>query len=173
MILLKSKYKNVLIVLGCQPEINGMPSKFMMGRLKKAVKLHKKNKYSKIILSGGVLKYPISEAKVMSMFIKEFIPESKLIIENKSKSTLQNAVFCWEKIKDHKVKRITIVTSALHIPRVKYIFGSVFQHMGCIIKFAGVTDRLSMSGYMRFKLRESAGFIKDKIYLSIFRWRGR
>ena len=154
----EKEFRNVLIVLGCQPQKNGIPSSFMKNRLKKAVKLYKRNKYSKIILSGGIVKYPLPEADIMKMALQTHIPKSKILLERNSRSTIENAVFCWELLKNKRPKKITIVTSEFHIPRTKYIFLNTYKHLNCKLRFEPAIDALLPLESFKF-------FVKEKIAL--------
>ncbi|MFH1668552.1 MAG: YdcF family protein [Candidatus Woesearchaeota archaeon] len=131
-----SNYKTVMIVLGCSPRKDGRPSDEMISRVRKAVSLYKKNNYSKIIFSGGPTR-GVPESVVMRLMVLNYLPDNKIITEKNSRSTVQNAVFCWELLKGHKPKSITIVTSDHHMPRAKHIFKKIYHHMGCTLKFEG------------------------------------
>lgn len=133
--------KHVMIVLGCKPKFNGKPSSPMIARARLAVQLHKKNNYSQIILSGGrTRRNAPPEAAVMRVMLLDHLPHNKVISEIKSRSTVQNALFCWEIIKDKKPKSVTVVTSEMNKARVSYIFRKLYAHMGVSLKFEAAPD---------------------------------
>lgn len=158
-------YKNILIVLGCGPLPDGRPSPGMKNRVAKAVELYRKNRYSKVIMTGGPTTFPVPESEMMRLLALKNIPDSKIITEKNSKSTIQNAVFTWELIKDNKPKNITVVTSAFHIPRTRYIFRKLYAHMGVSMKFIAAPDHVT--GFDAFYLR-----LRERIALFDLKMRG-
>jgi uncharacterized SAM-binding protein YcdF (DUF218 family) len=147
-------YKNLMILLGVGPKKDGRPSQFMISRVRKAVQLYRKNKYSKVIISGGPTITRIPESEIMRIMLLKFIPDKKIITEKKSKDTIQNAVFSWELIKDKKPKHITIVTSAHHIPRTRYIFRTLYAHMDVSLRFEPATDNFDAIEALFYWLKE-------------------
>ena len=105
-----------LVVLG-HKLINDKPSKILNDRLNIALPLIKDNK---VILCGGITKNnTISEAQVMKNYlIKKDITEESIILEDKSKTTIENFKNIKEIIKD---KRILVITSDYHTYRSSLI----------------------------------------------------
>ena len=107
-------------------------SEFQIGikggnRLITALKLYKKGIGKKILLTGGsgkLLGDKYGEAEYVAPFLKTLgIPDSALIIENKSRNTWENAVFSKNIIDSiQKNASCLLVTSALHMPRSKACF---------------------------------------------------
>jgi len=148
------QWKNVMLVLGCAPNKDGRPSDPMISRVRKAVQLYRKNRYSKVLLSGGPTRMPVPESEVMRIMLLNFIPDKRMFAEKNSKDTIQNAVFCWEILKEKQTKNITVVTSAHHIPRTRYIFESLYGHMGVKLKFEPAQDNFDPITATLFKLKE-------------------
>ncbi len=94
------------------------PSDISIQRLSEAVRIHNIIG-KKIIVSGGdPYKSGVSEAEISKNFLVELgIKESDIILENKSKTTYENAVNCAEILKTEKLVRPVVVTSAIHINR--------------------------------------------------------
>lgn len=158
-------YKNILLVLGARPRKDGRPSDQMVSRVRKAVSLFSKNKYSRVIISGGPSSLPIPESEIMRLMMLKFIPDNKLLLERNARDTVQNAVFSWELIKDKKPKKITIVTSAYHLPRAKYIFRKLYKHMGVSLKFEPAQDRFD-------PVESVYHFIKERFLLARLKIKG-
>ncbi len=148
-----SSFKNVLIVLGAMPRIDGRPSDAMVSRVRKAISLYKKENYSKVILSGGPSR-GIPEAEMMRVMMLRVIPQEKLLVEPHSRTTSQNAVLCWALIKDNKPKKITVVTSNYHLSRASYIFRKLYAHMSISLKFEGAQDNFDPLESIFFKIKE-------------------
>lgn len=152
-----------MIILGHAPLKNGKPSPYMLARLRKAIHLERKNNYSKIILSGGVSTYPIPEAEIMRVILENHLKPSKLMVECNSKSTIQNAIFSWELVKNLRPKSITIVTSSFHMPRTKYIFKSLYSHMNTKLLFASTPDPVDPIHKLYLHTKDYLSLIKTKI----------
>ena len=86
-----------------------------------AARLYHANKASMIILSGGRNDWQetkSSQAHVMAQFLGDLgVPRSAMVIEDRSRNTHENALFCAELMREHRSERALLVTSALHMPR--------------------------------------------------------
>jgi uncharacterized SAM-binding protein YcdF (DUF218 family) len=75
-----------------------------------------------VVLSGGG-ENGVSEARVMAAAIARLgVPASALILEDRSRSTYDNAVFTAELARRHDIRCVLLVTSALHMPRASLLF---------------------------------------------------
>ncbi len=156
-------YKNVLIVLGCAPRRDGRPSACMISRVRKAVQLCRKNNYSKILLSGGPTR-GVPESEVMRIMMLKFVEPGRMITERHSRTTVQNAVFCWNILKDRKPRRITIVTSRHHLPRARHVFSKLYSHMGASLKFEQAQDTFDPIEGTFYRLKEIVLLAKLKVF---------
>jgi uncharacterized SAM-binding protein YcdF (DUF218 family) len=78
-----------------------------------------------LLLSGGSLHSDQlwSYADVMRDFLlRHGIPESKLIIENRSRSTAENARYTAEILRQKAIRKIVLVTDAVHMGRAQKTF---------------------------------------------------
>ncbi len=157
-------YRNVLLVLGCAPKKDGRPSDCMLSRIRKAVSLYRKDDYSHVIFSGGPTKLPIPESEVMRIVAMNHIPDGRILTERNSRDTVQNAVFCWELLKEKRPRRITIVTSAHHLPRARYIFTRLYSHMGVSLKFESAPDTFDPVAGVFYRLKETLLLAKIKVF---------
>jgi uncharacterized SAM-binding protein YcdF (DUF218 family) len=75
-----------------------------------------------VILSGGG-DGDGSEARTMAAAITRLrVPASALLLEERSRDTRGNALFTAELAKQHGMRRVLLVTSALHMPRARLMF---------------------------------------------------
>ncbi len=138
-------FKNVLIVIAPLPKKNGKPSRFMINRIRKAIQLSKKKKYSRIILSGGPSKKsPIPSADVLKIMSTQYLEQKNVLTERNSKDLLHNALFCWELIKDHEPKKITVITNQYELKRAKFIFKKTYQHLNVSLIFETCLDNVDI-----------------------------
>ncbi|WP_167459458.1 YdcF family protein [Pedobacter jejuensis] len=101
-------------------------------RLIQTINLFKKGIIKKILISGGSGKLIGSEsieADLTAKYLKNIgIPDSVILVENKSKNTIENAKYTFELISKTKLNpSILVITSAWHIPRSKMIFDKIFN----------------------------------------------
>jgi len=98
-------------------------------RLLMALRLYHAGKAPRVVLSGGnnpvfTEKVPEqSEAEVMRSLLEEWgIPDSAIQVEGGSINTHENALFSYRLLAGHGVRRIILVTSAMHMPRAAAAF---------------------------------------------------
>ena len=76
-----------------------------------------------VILSGGAGRPGHTEAHNMSRVIARLgVPPSAQLLEDRSKSTQQNAIFTARLAREHGVHSVMLVTSAIHMPRASLLF---------------------------------------------------
>ena len=108
----------VLVVLGNKMNDDGNFSVEMMKRLTKALEVEKK--YDKVLCCGGIANTiaGVREADRMKEYlVKNGVDESKIVIENNSTTTKENAKFSKEILEGLGVKEITLLSSRSHIMR--------------------------------------------------------
>ncbi len=103
------------------------PSRSLLERIRTATYYLKKNKDIKVIATGGQGdNEDISEAEAIKReLVKNDIDIKRIIIEDKSRSTVENLKYSLEKIKEDgflgKKVRILLVTNGYHLYRSKKI----------------------------------------------------
>ena len=111
---------DIYIVLGCKTH-GYTPSKSLLSRIEKTYELLIKNKDVPAVLSGGCGKDGVTEAESMRAYLcDKGIPESRLITEDRSASTVENIEFSTALIKSLGLKcdKIAAVSSDYHIRRI-------------------------------------------------------
>ena len=92
-----------------------------------AAKLWHAGKSPLLVLSGGgdPRTSALSEAEAMREFLADLgVPDSALLLETRSRTTRENAIYTAELLKQRGLQRVLLVTSALHMPRAKKLFES-------------------------------------------------
>lgn len=126
----ENKNIDYVIILGARV-YGEKPSQSLVERIKKASEFLHKNKLVKVIVSGGKgVNEKISEALAIKReLLKLGISEERIILEDKSRNTIQNFEFSLKKIKEDNPqknkKNILIVTNNYHIFRAKNIAKSL------------------------------------------------
>lgn len=114
---------DVLVVLGNSPNPNNKPNKLLQYRLDKAIELYNKGYAKNIIVTGSKVRDSYYEADVMKNYcIENNIPPNVIFLERKARTTLENAKYSNEIIKENDFKNVIVVTSRTHMARSKLIF---------------------------------------------------
>lgn len=101
-------------------------------RFYKTIELYQSGKIDHILISGGngnLIDKKYKEADLAAGYLKKIgIPDSVVLIENRSRNTVENAKFSKQLIQEFKPDaKILVITSAWHIPRARLIFSKHFS----------------------------------------------
>lgn len=110
-----------LLILG-GPLEGDLPSPLLMERIKTAAAYLKEHPEMKAVCSGGIKgkKQVLSEAQIMkNALLEEGIDETRILLEEKAKTTLQNFRYTKELVGEDA--SVIYVTSEFHIWRSSYI----------------------------------------------------
>ena len=101
-------------------------------RITQALQLYRMGKIKKILITGGQglnPTNPYSEAELLKRFlVMTGMPETDILIEEKSVNTRENAVFTKEFLEKNGIatdQEFVFITSAFHMPRSKKCFDKV------------------------------------------------
>lgn len=123
--LAKGKQYSAAILLGGMT-MNDKHDRLFFGpdadRFIQTTKLYHSGNVSHIVLSGGlgslVKKGPLEADQLHQQLLMQGIPDSAIIIENRSRNTYENAVFTHKILDSLKLPQpYVLVTSAMHMPR--------------------------------------------------------
>ena len=120
----------VAIVLGNWLNNDGSISDLLKKRLEMAKELYFNKEVDKLIVSGGLAnkKAGISEAEAMKRFLLlNNVKEEDIILENKSTTTTENAMFSVPIAKDLGANRIIIVSTIEHFTIYFYNVLKIFR----------------------------------------------
>jgi len=126
----------VMVVLGGGTEPSDYPRPMIGingagGRVLYAASLYKQGKAQYILLSGGNIswtgQHTSTPAGEMAELLKMMdIPEHVLWLQEKSQNTYEDAIYCKQILEEKGIRRILLVTSAVHMPRAV----GLFRHQG-------------------------------------------
>ncbi|MFK4480948.1 YdcF family protein [Bacillus sp. RC206] len=131
---------------------------------------------SKIIVSGGIPAQGITEADAMSKWlILKGINKDRIILENKSMDTIENALFTILILEKEGFKNITLVTSASHMRRALTIF-NVASNFSNKMNGQNSYKNFSNLAYMDYSSPEKVNQVSQagtlKVYRDLFRTSG-
>lgn len=113
---------DVIVVLG--GDSNGE-------RVEEGVKLYKQGYAKYVLMSGGPLAWHLTDAQWMKkQAVESGIPEKSVLLQDKSRSTIDDARFCLPIIVGHNFKSVILVTSPSHSRRAARVFRKVFSKDG-------------------------------------------
>jgi uncharacterized SAM-binding protein YcdF (DUF218 family) len=117
---------DAIIVLGTSVDKDGNPSPGLLARVTEGVREYERGIAPRLILSGGPEPNHYVEADVMARAAKaEGIPESAIMMEARSKDTIQNSCYSMQILRDHGWHSAEVVSSASHLPRAGMIFNQL------------------------------------------------
>jgi uncharacterized SAM-binding protein YcdF (DUF218 family) len=84
-------------------------------------------------MTGGSAHNKFCEAEVMSRYaIQQGIPPERVIVENRSRITVENALYCKQIINQYGWHDVVVVTSTYHAQRAAFIFAKF--DVSCVIE---------------------------------------
>ena len=161
------KGKDFIVTLGYALNADGTMHETLIKRLDQTYLAAVANPNAKIIVSGGVQKSGVTESYLMKKWlIDKGIIADRILIEDKSKDTVDNALNSVGILKVNNAKNIILITSASHIRRAKTIFEEAISN-------AGMETTVENFVYLDYKSIEEAMAVTAKERLVIFRDLGR
>lgn len=149
-----------------------------------AAALYRAGKVRWVLLVGGNqpgFEAAAPEAETMrEMLLTLGVPATAIRLETRSRNTEENARNSLALVRQLQVRRLLLVTSALHMPRAMTIFNESFRHSGVEL-LSAATDVETVSGEPHpvwqwlpdvKALAHSSRAIKEYLGVAYFRWRG-
>lgn len=114
---------DAVVVLGAKPAAPGEPGPAMMRRVAFACAVLKSQDLGALVVSGGLTGPAPSEAAMMkALALGHGIDAARIVVEDHSRNTFENAVFTAREMHARGWTRIVLVTDAWHMPRALYVF---------------------------------------------------
>lgn len=152
---------DAIVILGAGVLSNGQASSTLRERTLHAVDLWKQGRAPYLLCTGGVGVFPPSEGRVAAnLAIKHGVPRSKVLWEERSANTRQNAHFAADICRARNWTRVIIVSQPFHLPRAaRYFRGEGLQVWPSPVPNSRVDD----GPYDRFKwtAREVLSSLRD------------
>lgn len=123
----------------------------------------------KIILAGGPLVWKYTWASLMKEHAMSLgVPKDAILLEDKSKSTEEDAIFTKEILNRYKYRSCILVTSPYHSRRAKKIFGKI---MGNEIKLISAPSEKSWFSFDKWwERRRDRAKVLDEYSKFIWIW---
>ncbi len=113
---------DAIVVLGAA-QWNGRPSPVLQARLDRAIDLYRQGYAPLLVLTGGsIAGDPFSEASVSRDYARvRGIPEEAILVEEESRSTVENLQGAWQLLSPHRAYSILLVSDPFHMARALVI----------------------------------------------------
>ncbi|WP_296151029.1 YdcF family protein [uncultured Flavobacterium sp.] len=119
----EGKSADVAIILGSKVNEDGTISERLEKRMECGLQLYEKNRVKKIIVSGGFGKEGFYEGdKMKEYLIKNGIPDSAIIVDNKGDNTLATVENTLKLQDNLQFKSAIVVSQYFHVTRTKKFF---------------------------------------------------
>lgn len=126
-----------IVILGYALDNNGKMQNEMKRRLNLCLEAAKKYPNAQIITTGGVPKKGKTESGVMrNWLIEHGVKADRIIQENLSTNTVENALFSVRDVVDNNGRNILLVTSASHMRRAYFLFNQAKE----VVKDSNTSD---------------------------------
>jgi vancomycin permeability regulator SanA len=139
-----------IIVLGASDER-------MRERIKGAISLYLQNHEKSLLILSG---YDWKSFNISSLIKRYGISPEKILIEEKSRTTLENAIYSKNVVKKTGVEEIAVVSDSFHMARVKKIFNDHFK--GYKKNFYAVQLGLKLFSYLPSEILSCLILLFDK-----------
>lgn len=132
-----------------------------------------------IVVSGGI-GWPHAGNRSMASGMRDMllafgIPSEAILVEGRSRTTRENALYTAELARRHGIKRVLLVTSQDHMSRAS----ATFEMVGLNVVPAGVASSRSVGRHWALRLVPSSGqlslssfLIRERLGLWVYRLRG-
>ena len=113
------KRYDAILLLGLALGKDDQPEEELCVRVRTAAKAYREHPGIRIVACGGITTgHKVSEAEVMQgLLLKEGVPAQDIVMENESKTTIENFVNAAKIVGGGKGSRYLIVTSDYHVRR--------------------------------------------------------
>lgn len=134
------------VVLGAAVWEGGIPSPSLLRRARHGANLVLSGQARVLIASGGIGLFPPSEASaIRRIALAQGVPEQKITLEERSRNTVENALFCAELMRANNWLSAWIVSDRYHLLRSI----ALFRYLG--IQAKGSSPDLRGSGTPRVR----------------------
>lgn len=144
----------VIVVLGARVLPDGSPSLALVARVEHAVALHQRRGGTVLFAGGGA---PSSEAAVAYRLARALgLPAEAALLEERSRSTFENARFSVELLRPGSIDAIVLVTDDFHAYRA----AAHFRRAGLRVISSPVRRTLSVGSRLQWTFREVAAVLR-------------
>lgn len=122
----RAQQADAIIILGAGMRYDGRPGPALVRRTNHAVEIWNQGYARNIICTGGIpAGVSHSEASgCRDVLVSQGVPEEAIVLEERSRSTEENAIFAHEIMRENGWDSAVLVTDAYHLFRAQWIFST-------------------------------------------------
>ena len=151
---------DVIIVLGAAIWPDGQPSPILRRRMAHAVDLFDAKVGRYLLLTGGLGRYPPSEAYVMrQLALAAGVPAAQIVMEDQARSTFDSALRCARIWQQKGWKAALLVTDGYHLPRALFTFRAFGIQVAGSAPAGSQSIRRRWKHWYQVSLREVLAFV--------------
>lgn len=167
-------YADYVIIYGCHIK------ELLDERLNYVLEVLNKHKYGKVILTGGIgVKGDFNEAEYMKNYlINNSIDESKIIMENKSRTTEENNINVLNLLDLKSIEKpinIVLITQEVHLTRIILHWAKILKNdnihfyydyvENSVLSYERIINEPKLVGLLKEQLEKTKKFIKEGKYV--------
>ncbi len=153
----------IAVILGARVKPDGSASPSLARRVAHGIELYRQGRVSKLLFSGGLVRHAPAEALVMRELARDAdLPDEALLVEQRSRNTLENAFFCRVLLSDlpgGADQPILLVSDGYHLPRALY----TFRRLGMNPQGSAPTAPMTLT--------RAAAMLREAAALGLYLWR--
>lgn len=160
--------RTVVLVFGSPAFHNGSPQPRLLNTLRRALQVLRANPEATVILTGGAVHHPFSEAAAMCTWLNSRTPHNqrqKMLLETQSRNTLQNVLNVLPTLIKLRPTRIFLVTVQYHMQRALALtqtaLASRHLEVDCMT-FSAPNDLTDPSDLQKVRAIENEALIRDQ-----------
>jgi uncharacterized SAM-binding protein YcdF (DUF218 family) len=147
---------DAIVVMGARVVPGGRPSKALRARAERAAKLFHEGVAPLVLVSGGRVDMPKSEAQAgCDVLVQQQVPPQACLLEEESRSTEQNAAFSAPMLHAREVRHIVLVSDGYHLLRAC----AYFRRQGFLVTPVASERILPWRDEMYWTAREVAALL--------------
>ncbi len=142
-------------------------------RVREGVKLFKQGYAERLLMSGGPVTYKLTNAQVMKQqAVALGVPPAAIVVQDQSKSTREDALFCRPIAIKLSAKNVILVTSPFHTRRASMVFKKVFSPDRIKVRIDGAAESDSNPIYWWKRHEDTADVIWEYCALVMYLFNG-
>ena len=159
---------DVIVILGAALGPDGGAGPALRRRVAHGARLFHAGRAGHLIVTGGGLNTPPTEAEAMrALAVGHGVPEERIIVEDKATRTLENALYTARIMEDRGWARALVVSDPFHLPRALFLF----RRLGIAASGAAVRERCGEPRWRWYGayVREAGAFALSALLLLVRR----
>jgi vancomycin permeability regulator SanA len=153
----------LIVLLGASVRRDGAPSRALVRRIAGAERLAARHPQALILCSGGLGRYPPSEASLMVAHLTAAgVEPTRLVVDEASLDTLQTCAVAARLARTRGLCAVAVCTCTFHSLRARIILRLLGVKASCAAVPAGLTEMGALA-WLRMRLREGLAIPYDVV----------